>query len=369
MAPPKDSVPRSREEFAAAFAKIQLGATSAEVVSAVGKPDKVDGDLWLYGAAGSSAFPTLGHVRFGKNGRVAIKNPRSSVVLAPGLFDEQQLRDLLCFLNGAATTYGNDTRRNSIEIDMLKVIAIANRLQSLGKHKALAAVSEYLRVVPNNSTGPRGVSLALLLLLKVRDRKAFYPSFGFLATFPERPSDASRCPRYPLTVVGDLPLLLATRAKMLQGPCGPSRVLLAKLDADARFPFREGPLVLPANPLAKLDQAVRENSWFFSPSNMDSSRRASGLTFSESQSRKHVIMVQILQLVRTVFLGADLDQISDSDLDRAWKELVVEFSGLDARWNRERGIYTFADGSTIDRKRMRVEHVEHSEYRGSPRAQ
>jgi hypothetical protein len=90
------------------------------------------------------------------------------------LFCEQDLRKLLGDLDRAPREFA----AGFPDLDLLGIVRIANRLQPLGKEKALAAVEEYLRVHDRRTPGPGGVQLALLLLFEPPEGQTHLPQAG-----------------------------------------------------------------------------------------------------------------------------------------------------------------------------------------------
>ncbi|HEX4072873.1 MAG TPA: hypothetical protein VHX68_16960, partial [Planctomycetaceae bacterium] len=140
---------RNRHAFSEAMNKVQQGMSQAEVIALVGKPDDVSTqkdwdfspadvrEIWRYGAAGHMKVATLGQIDIDHAGRVSEVfgqgSPRPG-----GLFTETELSRLFEVIY--------DLRELKESYNPRLVIRAVNALQPLGKEKALAAVSEFMRV-------------------------------------------------------------------------------------------------------------------------------------------------------------------------------------------------------------------------------
>ena len=101
------------------------------------------------------------------------------------MFTEDELRDLLRLLDTAPGLDG-------YSYNPLPVIQIVNKLQPLGKEKALAAIAEYVRVSDEWSDfrGPRsGMFLVLAVLFDLPDGVYSDQAGSFGAPSPGPPKD------------------------------------------------------------------------------------------------------------------------------------------------------------------------------------
>jgi hypothetical protein len=205
----------TRAEFAAKLAQVKPGMTADRVKQILGAPDdiKTEADpggisaartveIWRYGAAGHLKTATLGSVHiqgdrtvqyvFGGKGKpfTGIKEP--------------ELRRLLELID-AVPSY-NET------LQPLALVRAVNALHALGKDTALDVVDEYLRVSSWLDDGGReGVFLIMRTLFDVPP--GGMPPMMVGAPSPAEPKDKNLVPRFPLVIVGDVPLKIVRGGK------------------------------------------------------------------------------------------------------------------------------------------------------------
>jgi hypothetical protein len=97
------------------------------------------------------------------------------------------------------------------EFDPGALIAAVNALQPLGKDRALAVLTEYLRTVPRDDTAAREpVFLILRALFEAPADPGYHPPMRVGAPSPAAPADPKQIPRFPLVIERDVPFLLVT---------------------------------------------------------------------------------------------------------------------------------------------------------------
>jgi hypothetical protein len=208
---------RDRNEFVKLLSSIKAGMSDTEVIRILGKPNDVrttdemqvhvgnSTEAWCFGADGHLGFPTLGTIWFlsvpGRKTVLEITGAKGTPP-PPSLFDEGELRRLLSML-------GHDGRRGLPEVlgHPAWRIKEVNTLAPLGKTKALAAVEEYVRVCPYLFSDYE-MSNLLRVLFDVPNDTGYMPDSTFLVVTP-RPTDRKRIPRYPMLILGDVPLQIA----------------------------------------------------------------------------------------------------------------------------------------------------------------
>jgi hypothetical protein len=219
---------KSRLEFAESISKVQVGMLRGDVVCILGEPDdirtypyartKVKGcaqiEILCYGTSGKNAFPSLGQVYIGLDGRVRLitgntgSPPKSDVILENELCRAMECLDELPSAT-SLTQYNPE-----------KVIRAVNLLHGMGKTKAIACMREYLRVTPYWSDGRSGLFLVLRVLFEIPKDKRM-PMIHVGEYRPGTPTDWNECPLYPLLVVEDVPFLIpfvVTIAGSIQDP-------------------------------------------------------------------------------------------------------------------------------------------------------
>jgi len=120
------------------------------------------------------------------------------------------------------------------------VIQAVNALQPLGKEKALDALNESLKAVASGQS-PYGMFWVLRVLFDVNTG---FPPVRLGQPFPAAPADTTKLPRFPIMMVGDVPLLVV-RGYTLQGFPEP---ISTHLDYFRKHGvIRSTPLMLPAS--------------------------------------------------------------------------------------------------------------------------
>jgi hypothetical protein len=205
-----------RTTFVDAMRKVEEGMSEARVVAIVGKPDDVRtradaGDrlpaeveqVWCYGTHGHLTFPTLGQILFDRQRKVRYIFGNKGSPPKPNLLKEDQVQRLLELIDGAPGLYGD-------RFDPLRVITIVNKLQPLGKDRALTTIEEYLRVASDLDNDAReGLFLVLRSLFDV-PAEGFMPRMHLGRPWPEEPKDRTLMPRFPIVLERDIPLLVVS---------------------------------------------------------------------------------------------------------------------------------------------------------------
>ncbi|MBI5487590.1 MAG: hypothetical protein HY905_09675 [Deltaproteobacteria bacterium] len=335
----------SRAEFARAMAEVREGTPEADVRRLLGAPDDVrtesdpggvgaEGvkEVWRYGASEHLGCATLGVVYMGDDGIVQWLFGNSGTPPAPALFDETELRGLLGLLD-AVPSYNEGA-----QFDPRPLIRAVNALQPLGKERALAAISEYLRVVsPYEDGGYEGTLLVLRTLFDVPEAEGGLPPMLVGAPSPPAPEDPGLLPRFPLLFAGDIPFL-AVRGYMLGGEAQPPGQHVEYYREHGAI--RAAPLRPADDPLGALEEALRPLSVWATAACGEPC--VPGPSFLVNQAL--LLLDDVLRKEEDVY-G---ERFSTSGaVEPRWRALREEVAGLGIRWDAEAACYVFADGSTL----------------------
>jgi hypothetical protein len=352
--------PANRREFAAVLATIEAGTPKETLVRLLGKPDDVrtENDLarsgvhwtnvnefWCWGTNGHLSFPTLGRIAIDGQGNTAYvcKCNESAVPPDPHLIDEDELRRLLRLIDRLPSP-------NLSNYNPLRMIQIVNTLQPLGKKKALAAITEYLRVADYDDNAVHGIFLLLRVLFDVPEDRGFMPEMSLGGQqYLVPPPDRKAMPRFPIFVQDDIPFLLAgygATEGYIAPPCD-------DVDYFQRVgKIRSGPLTPPDNPIASFDRAVKSTKSIFT-------KKAT----NDFNMPRTVIMNQLLWLLDSVYRKEfdlnDWRNVSMLDAtEKEIREIMSDLSRLEIRWDRERNCYVGGDGSRFPEAQQQVGQPE-----------
>jgi len=336
------------------MAKIKEGMSAPQIREILGRPDDIRtgrGDrggfstfgttgVWCYGTSGHLTFPTLGRVYIDDGDRAQFIWGGNGAPPNPSILPEQELRSLLRIID-TAPSYNNGSldRIDGESYDPLKLIRVINALQPLGKEKALAAISEYLRVCSRyDDEGCDGLFLILRALFEVPADPGYMPRMLVGAPWPPEPSDRRLIPRFPIWLQDDIPILMVSGYR-LAGQAEPVERHVEYFRQHGRI--RAKPLVPTDRPIAVPEKLMRSGQWIFSKD------FASG----ESNSGKSMVMTQILKVLRTVYrTNIRFHKFANregTEADGAWKKIASEITGLDIRWDSSKDRYTFKDGTCL----------------------
>ena len=330
----------TRAEFAKAMATLKPGMTAAQVEKALGKPDDVvtpydpgadftrTSEVWGYGTNdGHLSFPTLGSVYMEK-GKVKYFSGAEGTPPDPQLFDEGALRALLQLIDRAG---------NNNPLDLIRIV---NALQPLGKDKALAAISEYLRVASrydDHEMIGHGVFLILRLLFEVPEDPGYMPRMMVGGPQPAEPKDPKILPRFPLVLIDDIPLNLVY-GYALGGEAEPAA---QHVDYFRKYgKLREHPLHPTDDPLSVMARIQNSPQWLYG------SKPGTG----DYEMGPKFLANQLLALVDSVYWVPEYNgaRISGEHFDRQnWERITKMFAQLHVKWDADRNIYTFSDGTTL----------------------
>jgi hypothetical protein len=273
----------------------------------------------------------LGEVYLDTNGLVTGILGNKGTPPDPSVLAEKELRSLLFLLDESP---GPD----STAFDPKIVVRIVNRLQPLGKTKALAAIQEFTRIKPDSESW-RGMHLILRALFDVPE-SGHFPGIHVGATSPERPADANLIPRFPLVIVDDIPLLLPLFYYGAGGVDGRG------VPPDFAFfrdscSLRQRPLMPTARPFSVLERIMESKQWIYSP--------------SASNWAEAGLVRQLCKLTSTVYdPSATVKKHLAAwsfQLQLGWTSLLKETESLDIHWDVTANCYVFRDGSTLATKK------------------
>jgi hypothetical protein len=322
-----DRLGGDRREFAELLSTIEKGMKKAEVARILGNPDDIrrwaapqdrDQVVWCYGTSGHNSFPTLGEIFFDAHGRVSGTCGGQGTPPPPSLIDEGELRKLLTLM-----AHGEDSNR----WDPAWSIKVVNELQALGKRKALATIEEFGRVLPFYQC-PDEVILVLLILFDVPKDTGYMPAppAGMAP-----PKERKRIPRFPILILGDVPLNLCSGHAFFGGTGSDKEDLLRQIAF-----FRDHGEIR-AKPLQPTDKPLQIYSEWESYRWPEAERPGRGRTiyFDENARRAdsadNGIKLQLQTLVKTVYLG---------DVEHGSIQQPI-------RWDMKRNMYTFLDGKIL----------------------
>jgi hypothetical protein len=231
------------------MAQIKWNWTERQVSEILGPPDSTfteDGEInWLYGTSNKDAFPTLGSVtfraRYGTRVTGGTGEPPSPTVIG-----EQELVDSLRWLNSDSPTVS--------EFDALRLIRTANFLIRKGQTKALAILSEDVRVDPNEGNRWMFWLVRIAFRSKLPGGVFPYPAIG--AINPPPPKDLKEWPTYPVLLKDDIPVCCLW-GLMLSGMAEPFSMYFHRCETD--LVLRTRSIVPPDDPF-KSYQGIEDSN-------------------------------------------------------------------------------------------------------------
>jgi hypothetical protein len=242
------------------------------------------------------------------------------------MFNEADLKSILRQIDKAS------------DDDPLSLIQTVNRLQPLGKGKALAAISEFLRVGDEfQGDIPPPLFLVLRLLFDVPEETGFMPPMYVGAPIPEEPKDPKLLPLFPLALVDDVPLYLVYGYEG-EGLPQPVEEHVDYFSKNGKL--REHPLQPANDPLAVLAKLEQSPQW--------SIYRGQRFTANEA---KEYLANQLLRLIGSVYRPGPTEDgkwFEGEHFDQArWNGMVKDFAALHVKWDAAQNIYVFADGTSL----------------------
>jgi hypothetical protein len=329
----------TRAQFALAMAGIRPGMLEGQVQVLLGPPHdiRMKSDLregyptrvakiWCYGTSGHLTFPTLGQVYIDRAGKVDYVAGNQGSPPDSLLISEKRLRHLLQLLDRAPAAKG-------LTYDPREMIKIVNALVPLGKERALAVISEYLRISPESHSDAReGMYLVPLVLFEVPSSPGFFPRPLLGNTSPEEPRDQKVLPRYPMIVVDDVPLLLVSDYTMLG-----ARAAIPNLEYfRTKCRLRSKPLRPTSEPFSIPQKLMDSKQWIYS----------SEPGSAASNSGKVLLINQLLRLVKPVYRSnidfGEYEGCEGLEVNRLWGEQVKRLMKLRIVWDAESNEYVLS---------------------------
>jgi len=323
--PKERSFSRDRKAFARLLGSIARDMTKVQVLQILGKPDDIRKDddaevksdpnckeIWCFGTTGHLRFPTLGCVYFDVRNQVQFVFGGEGNPPPPSLFTEKELENLLSMMDRGPNF-------NLISgSDPMWAIRLVNTLQPLGKVRALAAIEEFDRVAPFWPKFSTDLIYVLRILFDVPGDRGYMPPVWSEITSeiaPVPPRDHRRIPRFPVLIVGDIPLDLMLELSLRGAPPSLAKNISAYR---MRASLRANPLRPTTEPFQIYSEFRKSYRWLYA---------------SDAEFRRgtELIKKQLLLVLGTVYRG-DLETVP---LTRA------------VRWDSERSIYTFTDGRIL----------------------
>lgn len=227
-----------RFAFSQQISLISLGATKDRVQSLIGKPDRVmrienerDGfygdysipldqrgdEVWLYGAAESPHFSSLGQVRFGADGLVSDVSGQGHPDLRLRAVPEADLRIILRRVHELSPICGSI-------YNPLPTIKLANFLLQFDRDLCCAILREYVRVCGAEGWAADCFSVLLLTMFVPCPPLTHFPLPCIGEIAPAPPVDRSLASTYPVLVCQDVPFCLIT-GRLLAGVLSPLPII------------------------------------------------------------------------------------------------------------------------------------------------
>lgn len=343
---PANQVPRplppsgDRLAFARSMQTLRIGMTLKQVLVSLGAPGDIKTqhdpggistyhtkEIWGYGTDGHLTFPSLGCVYVDDEDKVQYIYGGEGTPPSPNMLAEVDLRALLRLIDKLP-------RADGVDYNPRDIIQVVNRLQGLGKEKALAVIDEYLRVASEyHSDARQGLFLVLRILFDVPANPGYMPRMMIGAPQPEDPEDPLLIPRFPIMLHDDIPIMLVIGYSLAGSP--------QPVEDHVRYFRRYGilrdrPLRPPAAPLAEWETIQHSPQWLFGKN----SRRLGGFNYET------LLKIQLLRLVDTVY-RVPLEPYQRHQPVPPWDKLCEEFNKLGARWDGQQNCYVFADGTQL----------------------
>ena len=388
---PKPAAPRpvrtiaDRMDFAKRWSRLEEGMTEKQVLAMLGPPDRKGDYLspdyrakvgWFYGCAGPRQFPTLGTLSFDEKDRLIFRgvNPRE---IPPPEMTEVEMRAALVAI---------DESPGDSDGSPALIVRAANRLLPLGKEKILAAAWEYHRVNPGkdrpNETrqwtplaeraGQKKESSStevddwltrvtedshtddvgelrflLRVLFEPPDAKhpekltRWYNLFWPYVTMM-RPADPMLCPRWPVGMGGDVPLVELFDGFGSGIPAGPADDIIYY---QAHGVLREHPLRPPDNPLDAMNAVLASGQWLPSQRYRMAQKNVDGETVSEPRKDSLLYLHQpILMMLAPLYPEIRRPYPSNNgnteliDLGK-WDAVVADLKQHPVRWDEASQAY------------------------------
>jgi hypothetical protein len=317
------------------MAGIREGTLASRALTLLGQPDerRTNGkqnfdypprikEVWCYGTCGHLTFPTLGQVYIDHAGKVDYVAGSRGSPPDPGMIDERRMRELLTLLDRTPRACGLTYNPR----DLIKVV---NSLVPIGKARALAVISEYLRVAPEWPKEPDGICLVLRVLFNVPASQGYIPAPLLGSPWPETPMAHERIPRFPMVVLEDVPLMLVSEYGVLGTP-----VIAPDLDFFRRnCEIRSNPLRPTNQPFIVLEKLIQSKQWIYSADRDD----------SESSAGRILLINQLLRLVNSAYHPEvnfeDLKPAEKLHLKHLWNKEVKKFPTLGILWDSNTNQY------------------------------
>jgi hypothetical protein len=280
-------------------------------------------EVWRWGTDRHLGFGTLGTVHLDRERRVAHVFGGQGTPPPATIYKEKPLRRLLRLIDAVPGFRAPH--------DPLRLVQAVAALQPLGKSRALAVIDEYLRVsspLDDERGGREGVFLLLRALFDVPQDPGHLPRLLLGAPEPSGPNDPRAMPRFPLAIVGDVPLRVV-RGYLLGGrPIAPEQDLVW---------FREQG-VLRTKPLTPPDRLLDVVGPLLDQANPEVLALAG---WTDEEGRRE-LAAQALRLADT----AVRVELGPGPFDEAWQAARAALD-VPMRWDARTARYTREDGTTL----------------------
>lgn len=255
-----------RKKFHQKIEEVREGMTKEHASVILGQPDNIQmqgkREVWQFGCTELSRLPSLGCVVFDVSGQVAFTRSTLGEAVDSLFENEDKVRRLFDVIHSAPSFSG-------MEFDPYQMLEVANVIQPLGQKKAFALFREYDHVLlPEENR--EGIYLLTHCLHETSDAAPVFPKI--LAGNPFKYSDlkfslySTKCPRFPISFLGGIPLLHTIDGYPPSGVAAPMTTHLEHFEE--RIPWRQEKFVVPEHSIEKLEMLLSgfqdSNNWYLS---------------------------------------------------------------------------------------------------------
>ena len=194
--------------------------------------------------------------------------------------------------------------------------------------------------------GREGIFLVLRTLFDVPADPGYFPAMMVGAPQPPPPNELKTLPRFPVAIVGDVPLLLVEGYE-LGGEAEPPEWEVDYFRKTGKL--RSNLLVPTDNPFKALDDFRKSRQWIF----VGRAEKPAARAFDPNEDELDLLSDQLLRLLDSVYrispgpYGELMPTNRDADNAARRREIVAKASNLKIRWDEKHQKYTFLDGTAL----------------------
>jgi hypothetical protein len=335
-----------RAAFARKMATIRKGMVGREVIAIIGHCDipiavqtqllryeryaRNDAEsarncIWGYGV-GNTGFPTLGQIWFDSKGEATHIFGAAEVANDLGGLDENSVRDALAVIDLTPSP-------NGWAFDPLCFLRVSQYLRRLESSYVFTLLREYFRVSPSihcRTSSWAGLTIILRAIHDIPFETGLFqePPLGghWFHVDPMSQITDLAFPRFPLSMIGDVPFLLVG-----------DYVLLGSLGIRQEVEAFRGMSKLSSgmNPTSTPHQALTElwKSLFRLPAFASNERLQAKV--------KVMLLNQLLRMVANVYPASELSMYNtdNSIIDGLWDQHLLQLSLSNLQWDESQGRY------------------------------